>query len=104
MFCHFAQDTFVTLHVGAERAANPLQRRLCPGWDPRTTATATAAVRRRRVRRAREPQSHRTRSEAGAGSHLLLGPPNDDFVMNVGHPAYREFMATRVGPAIVRGL
>ena len=35
MFIHFRTDTPVTLHVGAERAANPRETRLVPGWDPR---------------------------------------------------------------------
>ena len=34
-FIHFATDTKVTLHVGAEEASNPKETRTVPGWDAR---------------------------------------------------------------------
>jgi len=42
MFCHFAQDTRVRLHVGAENTANPSKSASAPAGIPATTATATA--------------------------------------------------------------
>jgi len=44
MFCHFAEDTHVRLHVGAERASNPIEDRLCPGWDPRNDRNGDGRV------------------------------------------------------------
>lgn len=104
MFCHFAEDTPVRLHVGAERADRPVEQRTCPGWDPRNDRNGDGRV---------DDAEFATRPNPQAGARLpqqaripiyYWGPPNDDFVMNVGHPAYQEFMATVHAPRVCAGV
>ena len=103
MFCHFSEDTQVTLHVGAERAANPREQRTCPGWDPANDLNGDS-----RVGDDEAAQLANTKATARQPSQARIpiyfwGPPRDDFVMNVGHPAYQEFMATVWAPHICEG-
>ncbi len=82
MFVHYARDTQVTLHVGAERAENPRETRTVPGWNPANLADAGA----------------RQESEARVPIYYW-GPPNDDYVMNVGDPHYQQFCAEAYVPS-----
>lgn len=94
MFCHFAEDTYVSLHVGAELASNPRQQRLCPGWDPANDRNGDGLV---DVKEAARPANPKATARAAKQARIPIfywGPPTDDFVMNVGHPHYQEFMAT----------
>lgn len=93
MFCHFADDTFVTLHVGAERTANPRERRLCPGWDPRNDRNGDGRVDDAELGRLANPKATAREPSQARVPIYFWGPPRDDFVMNVGHPRYQEFMA-----------
>ncbi len=94
MFCHFAADTYVSLHVAAERAANPRERRLCPGWDPRNDRNGDGRVDDEEAARLANPKATALEPKQSRIPIYYWGPPRDDFVMNVGHPAYQEFMAT----------
>jgi hypothetical protein len=85
-FVHFARDTQVTLHVGAERAENPRETRTVPGWNRADGANATA----------------RERAQARVPIYYW-GPPNDDYVMNVGDPRYQQFCAEVYVPSRLEG-
>jgi len=102
-FCHYAVDTPVTLHVGAERASCPLETRICRGWDPRNDLNGDGRVDDAEQRRAVNPRATaRVRREARIPIYYW-GPPADDYVMNVGDPIYAEFMATVHGPQVAEG-
>jgi hypothetical protein len=103
MFCHFAEDTYVTLHVGAERAANPRQQRKCPGWDPANDRNGDGRVDDDEAERLANTKATARRPSQARIPIYFWGPPRDDFVMNVGHPAYQEFMATVWAPQICEG-
>jgi hypothetical protein len=94
MFCHFATDTYVSLHVGAERAVNPRENRLCPGWDPANDRNRDGRVDDDEATRLVNPKATARDPKQARIPIYYWGPPQDDFVMNVGHPAYQEFMAT----------
>jgi len=94
MFCHFATDTYVTLHVGAERAANPRENRLCPGWDPANDRNRDGRIDDDEAARLAKPKATARKPKQARIPIYFWGPPRDDFVMNVGHSAYQEFMAT----------
>ena len=104
MFCHFAEDTPVTLHVGAERAANPREKRLCPGWDPRNDRDGDGRVDDAEAARLANPKATAREPRQARIPIYYWGPPRDDFVMNVGHPAYQEFMAAVHGPSLAEGV
>ncbi|MDD4870643.1 MAG: putative glycoside hydrolase [Kiritimatiellae bacterium] len=102
-FCHFATDTHVTLHVGAELAKNPREKRLCPGWDPKNDRNNDGKV---------DDSEFKTLINANATAHEMKqaripiyfwGPPRDDYVMNVGHAGYQEFMAKVHAPEMAEG-
>lgn len=102
-FCHFAQDTQVTLHVGAERASNPREQRACPGWDPRNDRNGDGRIDEAEFgSRQNSRATARERRQARIPIYYW-GPPQDDFVMNVGHPGYQEFMATVYAAQMVEG-
>ncbi len=103
MFSHFAEDTFVTLHVGAERAANPLERRLCPGWDPRNDPNGDGQVDDAEFGRLANPKATARQPSQARVPIYFWGPPRDDFVLNVGHPRYQEFMARVWAPRLCEG-
>ena len=44
MFCHFAEDTKMTLHVGRESTQCPREERIIPGWDPRNDRNGDGKV------------------------------------------------------------
>ena len=102
MFCHFAKDTKVRLHVGAERASQPLETRLCPGWDPRNDRNGDGRVGDAEFADLVNAAAHARRAAEARIPVYYWGPPNDDFVMNVGHPLYRRFMAEVWSPELVR--
>lgn len=94
-FIHFAADTRVTLHVGAESAANPRETRVCPGWDPRHDADGDGRVSDAEFAvRVNPAASARRRREARVPIYYW-GPPADDFVMHVGLAGYQRFIAER---------
>ncbi|MGD8238244.1 MAG: putative glycoside hydrolase [Armatimonadota bacterium] len=103
MFCHFAADTRVRLHVGAERAANPVEERVCPGWDPRNDRNGDGRVDDAEFADLVNPEAHARQPREARIPIYYWGPPRDDFVMNVGHPAYREFMASVHAPSVCEG-
>jgi|GEM_PF-1458328 len=103
MFCHFAADTKVRLHVGAERAANPVEERVCPGWDPRNDRNGDGKVDDAEFADLANPEAHAREARQARIPIYYWGPPNDDFVMNVGHPAYQEFMASAHAPSACNG-
>jgi len=100
-FIHFATDTRVTLHVGAESTATPRETRLCPGWDPRHDTDGDGQVSDAEfARRVNSAASARHRREARVPIYYW-GPPADDFVMNVGLEGYQRFIADRLASAAV---
>ena len=103
MFCHFAEDTYVTLHVGAERVANPRERRQCPGWDPANDRNGDGRVDDDEAARLANSKATARQPKQARIPIYFWGPPRDDFVMNVGHPAYQDFMATVWAPRICAG-
>lgn len=103
MFCHFAEDTKVRLHVGAERAANPVEERVCPGWDPRNDRDDDGRVDDAEFANLANPRAHARHPRDARIPIYYWGPPNDDFVMNVGHPAYQDFMANVHAPQLAEG-
>jgi hypothetical protein len=94
-FIHFAADTKVTLHVGAEEAKNPKESRTVPGWDDRNDADHDNRVSDAEfAMRVNAKASARQRHEARVPIYYW-GPPVDDFVMNVGFAGYQQFIAER---------
>jgi len=93
MFCHFAADTKVTLHVGAERAANPRETRLCPGWDPANDRNGDGRIDDGEAADLANPKATAREPRQARIPIYFWGPPRDDFVINIGHPAYQEFMS-----------
>jgi hypothetical protein len=104
MFCHFAEDTHVRLHVGAERANNPIEDRLCPGWDPRNDRNGDGRVDEQELANRVSPKASAREAKDARIPIYYWGPPNDDFVMNVGDPDYQEFMATVHAPRACEGI
>ena len=104
MFCHFARDTLVSLHIGAERAANPRAMRLCRGWDPRNDRNGDGIVDSAELAALVNAEATAVHPREARIPIYFWGPPNDDFVMNVGHPAYREFMATVHAPRLCQDI
>lgn len=100
MFCHFAVDTKITLHEGAERAASPMVTRICPGWDPANDRNGDGRVDDDEFAQLANPGATAREPRQARLPIYFLGPPMDDFVMNVGHPAYQEFMATVWAPEL----
>ena len=103
MFAHFAADTEVTLHVGAERAGNPRETRRCPGWDPRNDRNSDGRVDDEEAGRLANPKATARVMKQSRIPIYYWGPPADDYVMNVAHPAYQEFLAEEYCPAQLRG-
>jgi hypothetical protein len=102
-FCHFARNTEVTLHVGAELAKNPREKRLCPGWEPRNDRNGDGRVDDAEFRNLANPDATARERRAARIPIYFWGPPQDDYVMNVGSPGYQEFMATVHAPEIAEG-
>ncbi len=103
MFCHFAAERKVTLHVGAERASNPRETRLIPGWDPRNDRNGDGVVDDEEFADLVNPDAKaRARSDARIPVYFW-GPPRDDYVMYIGHPDYRRFLAEVYMPAQLAG-
>lgn len=102
-FIHFGADTEVTLHAGAEGAANPKETRVCPGWDVRNDADLDGVVSDAEFAvRANRSAGARRRLEARVPIYYW-GPPTDDFVMNVGCLGYQRFIAECHAPEVVAG-
>ncbi len=93
MFLHFARDTNITLHVGAERAENPRETRLVPGWGPANDRNGDGIVDDEEFASLVHPDATARRMQDARVPIYYWGPPNDDFVMNVGHPEYQRFLA-----------
>lgn len=102
-FVHFAQDTHVTLHVGAERVENPREKRLCPGWDARNDRNGDGKVDDEEAKNLVNPQATARERKQARIPIYFWGPPRDDFVMNVGHEGYQEFMAKIHAPEVAEG-
>ncbi|HUS81173.1 MAG TPA: hypothetical protein VM283_07890, partial [Armatimonadota bacterium] len=93
MFCHFAADTKVTLHVGAEKASNPRETRDIPGWDPRNDRNGDGTVDDAEFANLANPDAHARKMGEARIPIYYWGPPRDDYVMNIGHPDYQRFLA-----------
>ncbi len=102
MFCHFAEDTPVRLHVGSENTTSPIETRTCPGWDSRNDRNGDGRVDDAEFAKLVNPKAQAREPREARIPIYYWGPPNDDFVMNVGHPAYRQFMATVHAPRICK--
>jgi len=103
MFAHFRTDTSVKLHVGAERAANPIETRTCPGWDPRNDRNGDGRVDEAEARNLVEPRATARGMSQARIPIYYWGPPRDDFVMNVSDPDYQRFVAEVYCPAQAQG-
>ena len=103
MFAHFGTDTKVTLHVGAERAENPRETRLCPGWDPANDRNGDGHVDDAEAARPANPKATARRMSQARIPIYYWGPPRDDWVMNVSHPEYQRFVAEVYCPAQAEG-
>ena len=103
MFCHFAQDTRVRLHVGRESMSCPIEERACPGWDPKNDRDGDGKVDDAELASLVNPKASAREAKQARIPIYYWGPPNDDFVMNVGHPAYQEFMAAVHAPRLCEG-
>lgn len=103
MFCHFAEDTWVVLHVGAELTSRPREKRLCPGWDASNDRNGDGRVDDAEFSRLANPKATAREPRQARIPIYYWGPPNDDFVVNVGHPAYQEFMAAEWAPHLCEG-
>ncbi|MFQ6097294.1 MAG: putative glycoside hydrolase [Armatimonadota bacterium] len=103
MFVHFREDHKVTLHVGAERPENPRETRTCPGWDPRNDRNGDGRLDDAEFAQRANPRASARRMQDARVPIYYWGPPRDDFVMNVGHPLYQQFLAQVYVPARARG-
>ena len=95
MFAHYAQDTPVKLHVGAERADRPIQERLVPGWDAANDRNGDGRVDDAEFAQRANPAASARELRQARIPIYYWGPPADDFVANVADPDYQEFIATR---------
>ena len=102
-FCHFAEDTPVTLHVGAERAEQPREKRLCPGWDGSNDPNGDGRVDDAELKRPANPKATARKREEARIPIYFWGPPRDDYVMNVGHRGYQKYMAEVYSPEMADG-
>ncbi|MGC9319282.1 MAG: putative glycoside hydrolase [Armatimonadota bacterium] len=103
MFCHFREDTEVTLHVGAERAENPRETRTVPGWDPANDGNGDGLVNEQEAAELANPEAAARRMSQARVPIYYWGPPRDDFVMNIGHPDYQRYLAERYMPTRLEG-
>lgn len=103
MFCHFREDTEITLHVGAERAENPRETRTVPGWDPANDRNGDGVVDEAEAADLANPGANARRMSQARVPIYYWGPPRDDFVMNIGHPGYQRYLAERYMPARLEG-
>ncbi len=103
MFSHFRTDREVTLHVGAERAANPRETRLIPGWDPANDRNGDGAVDDEEFANLANPEAHAQEMKQARIPIYYWGPPRDDYVMNIGHPDYQRFLAEKYMPDLIAG-
>ncbi len=103
MFCHFAQDTPITLHVGAEKAENPRETRTIPGWDPANDRNADGIVDDAEAAALANPQATARRMSQARIPVYYWGPPRDDYVLNIGHADYQRYLAQRYMPDNLAG-
>ncbi len=103
MWCHFRTDREVTLHVGAERAENPREKRLIPGWDPANDRNGDGRVDDEEFADLANPQAHAREMKQARIPVYFWGPPRDDFVMNIGHPDYQRYLAEKYMPDQLEG-
>ena len=107
MFLHFAKDTQVSLYirnpVARDKAGNPFETRTVPGWNPANDRNRDGQI---------DDAEFAERVDAKASARRLgdarvpiyyWGPPVKDFIMNVGHPLYQEYLGTVWAPRCVRG-
>ncbi len=104
MFSHFRIDTSVTLHVGAERASNPRETRLIPGWDPANDPNSDGVVDDAEAEKRDNPEATAREMKQARIPIYFWGPPRDDYVMNVGHPLYQQFLAEVYCPGQMTGM
>jgi len=95
MWCHFRTDREVTLHVGAERASNPREKRLIPGWDPANDRNGDGKVDDDEFANLANPEAHAREMKQARIPIYFWGPPRDDHVMRIGHPDYQRFLAEK---------
>lgn len=93
MFLHYREDRNVTLHVGAERASNPLETRRIPGWDPANDRNGDGQVDDAEFANRVNPRASARKKSQARVPIYYWGPPADDFVMNVGNKEYQKFLA-----------
>jgi len=103
MFCHFAEDTSVTLHVGAEKAGNPRETRTVPGWDPANDRNGDGVVDDAEAQNLANPQATARRMSQARIPMYYWGPPRDDYVMHIGHPDYQRYLAEQYMPDNLAG-
>jgi len=103
MFCHFAVDTKVTLHQGAELPGRPRITKTVPGWNPKNDRNGDGYVDDDEMRNLVDPNAHARRMSDARIPIYYWGPPKFDYVMNVGHPEYQWFMAEVYAPHQLRG-
>ncbi len=103
MFCHFRQDTDVTLHVGAEKASNPRETRTIPGWDPANDRNDDGVLDDAEAANLANPDAHARRMSEARIPIYYWGPPRDDYVMNIGHPGYQRYLAEKYMPDQLAG-
>lgn len=103
MFVHYAQDTPVTLHVGAEKAENPRETRTVPGWDAANDRNGDGVVDDAEAADPANPQATARRMSEARIPMYYWGPPRDDYVMNVGHREYQRYLAEQYMPEMLAG-
>jgi len=103
MFCHFARDTRVRLHVGAETAANPIETRTVPGWDPANDRNGDGIVDDAEAANLANADATARRMSEARIPIYYWGPPRDDYVMNIGHPDYQRYLAEHYMPVRLQG-
>lgn len=103
MFCHFREDTRVTLHVGAEKAENPRETRTVPGWDPANDRNGDGVVDAAEAANLANPKATAREMSQARIPIYYWGPPRDDYVMNIGHPDYQRYLAEHYMPARLEG-
>ncbi|MCD6351308.1 MAG: carbohydrate binding domain-containing protein, partial [Armatimonadetes bacterium] len=103
LFLHFSRDTKVTLHVGAERANKPVETRVVPGWDPRNDRNGDGIVDDEEAAHLVNAQATARKKSQARVPIYYWPPPRGDYVMNLGHPEYRRFMAEEYLPSRLKG-
>lgn len=102
-FLHLQEDENITLHVGQERSENPVQTRRVLGWDPTNDKNGDGVIDDEEYANRLNTRANARKKSESRVPIYYWGPPKFDYVMNIAHPLYKEFLATTCIPSSLKG-